>query len=90
MYTYDFALEYDSVMSLVEKMVAFLYLYFWHTSIDMNTVKLQANPVCSIVGNAKASEYFTINPKTCLLSLKKSLADDPDLTTRYQVRTIYG
>lgn len=69
-----------------EKMVVFLYL-IRHTSIDMNTMKLQANPVCSIIGNTKASEYFTINPKTCLVSLKKSLADDPDLTTRYEVHT---
>ncbi|KAL5018741.1 hypothetical protein ScPMuIL_004463 [Solemya velum] len=41
--------------------------------------------ICSILGDAKSQEYFRVDPETCSLSLRKSLADDPDLTDEYRV-----
>ncbi|KAK7482291.1 hypothetical protein BaRGS_00026419 [Batillaria attramentaria] len=40
---------------------------------------------CSIVSNQKAQEYFRVDPRTCVLSLTKSLTLDPDNTNPYLV-----
>lgn len=46
---------------------------------------LQTKITCSIISDAKSIEFFEVNPDSCVLSLKKSLLDDPDLTTVYNV-----
>jgi hypothetical protein len=45
----------------------------------------QTNLQCSIISNTKAQQYFTVDPDTCVLSIKTSLENDPDLTTQYRV-----
>jgi len=46
---------------------------------------LQPSPTCSIIDTPLAQEYFKIDPATCLITLRKSLLDDPNLTERYEV-----
>lgn len=40
-----------------------------------------------IESTAKAQEYFKLDPRTCVLTLAKSLTLDPDNTNPYQVGT---
>ncbi|KAH3862863.1 hypothetical protein DPMN_025838 [Dreissena polymorpha] len=43
------------------------------------------NPTCSIIGTAVAQEFFKIDPKTCLITLRKSLLDDPLFRDIYEI-----
>ena len=45
----------------------------------------QTKWTCSIIDNDKAKEYFRIDPSTCVIKLRKSLALDPDRTLEYPV-----
>ncbi|XP_052686849.1 protocadherin Fat 3-like [Crassostrea angulata] len=57
---------------------------FW--SMPQNVTDQDSSKItCSIIGDTKSVEYFQVDPNTCVLSLKKSLKDDPDLTTTYNV-----
>nr|XP_034314272.1 protocadherin Fat 4 isoform X3 [Crassostrea gigas] len=57
---------------------------FW--SMPQNVTDPDSSKItCSIIGDTKSVEYFQVDPDTCVLSLKKSLKDDPDLTTTYNV-----
>ncbi|RUS82555.1 hypothetical protein EGW08_009685 [Elysia chlorotica] len=40
---------------------------------------------CSIISDAKAQTFFAVDPDTCVLSLRRSLTEDPDNTTLYRV-----
>ncbi|XP_062579030.1 protocadherin Fat 3-like [Saccostrea cucullata] len=57
---------------------------FW--SMPQNVTDPDSSKItCSIISDAKSVEYFKVDPDTCVLSLRKSLKDDPDLTTTYNV-----
>lgn len=45
----------------------------------------QSKLTCSIIGTVVAQEFFQINPDTCLITLRKSLMDDPNQNTIYDV-----
>ncbi|XP_071105610.1 protocadherin Fat 4-like isoform X2 [Haliotis cracherodii] len=40
---------------------------------------------CEISGTAKSQEFFAVDSRTCLLTLKKNLTADTDRTTRYDI-----
>ncbi|KAK3608192.1 hypothetical protein CHS0354_039207 [Potamilus streckersoni] len=41
---------------------------------------------CLIIGNAKAQEFFRIEPDSCLIKMRNSLVTDPDKTTQYRIQ----
>ncbi|KAH9514452.1 hypothetical protein Btru_025291 [Bulinus truncatus] len=52
----------------------------------VNVTDADSNQItCSIIGNIKAQDYFTIEPYTCTVRMAKSLLDDPDKTAVYSI-----
>ncbi|KAL3875970.1 hypothetical protein ACJMK2_033864 [Sinanodonta woodiana] len=58
---------------------------FWGYRVNV-TDPDSKNLACSIIGNAKALEYFKIEPDSCLIKMKNSLLNDPDKTAEYRIQ----